>query len=381
MRRIVLACATALALLLLVLAVRHRSNNARAASTPARAAEPPGHPAVAASRTPRPLAVGTNVVVTPSPLDREYGETRAPVEDPLTTYIRINQYPPTSRPLSIHHDIITPNRRYESPHPTRGDSDVTYWFTADKGTLVGDEILNVFLEVRRGGEPIDVTIVAAAADQTALTFTKQGDRYVNELRLAGAKYQGAAAVEVRVEFEYAPGATQVASFPVLYTPKRVIPARFTGTFREAIVNGSLVVYAGIEVKQPGWYLVDANLWAADNSPVAWTRYKGNLGTSDKEVPLEFFGKVLVDANAPGPYQVRQLRGARHVERQDPDVESMPFFDGTFTTRAYSLDELSPAEWDSDHKREMIRLLTEQAKTGRHNPAKHGDPALVDPPDD
>ena len=211
---------------------------------------------------------------------------------------------------------------------------MTFWFSADKGTVVGDDLLRSFLEVRRDGKAIDVRIVSATADRVPLTFTKNGDRYVNELHLAEMGYDGPATVNVRIEFEYGAGTTQVASFPFLYTPKTAIPARFTGTFREAILNGSLVVYAGIEVKKQGWYLIDANLWAADDAPVAWTRYKGNLGPDDKEVALEFFGKVLVDAKARAPYQVRQLRGARHLERQDPDVESMPFFEGTYTTRAY-----------------------------------------------
>ena len=364
------------AVLLLVLALRQRSTTG--ASVPAETSRAAAEGAGPASRgRPVPVAVSRNVVVTAAELDREYGETRTPVEDPLTAYIRINQYPPTSRPLSIHHDLITPNRRYESPQPARHDSDVTFWFTADKGTLVGDDVLRSFLEVRRDGKPIEVRVVSAAADRVALTFTKNGDRYVNELRLAELGYEGPATVNVRVEFEVAAGATQVASFPFLYTPKKAIPARFTGKFREAIVNGSLVVYAGVEVKNQGWYLIDANLWAADDSPVAWTRYKGNLGPADKEVAIEFFGKVLVDAKAQAPYQVRQLRGARHLERQDPDIESMPFFEGTYTTRAYPADTFSPAEWDSEHKREMIRLLTEQQQLGRHNPAAAGAPVNPD----
>lgn len=376
MRRILIACGLAAAVVLLVLALRQRNGSASAATAPATAS-----PAVAvssSSRGPRPVAVGTNVVVTSSELDREYGETRMPPEDPLTTYKRINQYPPTSRPLSIHHDIITPNRRYENPQHARGDSDVTFWFSADKSTIVGDDVLQAFLEVRREGEPIDVRIISATADQLPLTFKKKGERYVNELRLSDARYERAASVTLRVEFEYGAGRTQVATFPVLYTPKQAVPARFTGKFREAIVNGSLVVYAGIEVEKEGWYLIDANLWAADNAPVAWTRYKGNLATSDKEVALEFFGKVLVDARSPSPYQVRQLRGGRHVERQDPDLENMPFFDGAYTTRSYPMTAFSAAEWDSPHKREMIRLLTEQQQTAGHNPASGGDPALVEP---
>jgi hypothetical protein len=383
MRRLLVACGLVAFVILLVLALRHRNKSASAASVRSSApvAQLPAVSVEPASRRPRPVAVGTNTVVTPAALDREYGETKTPVEDPLTAYKRINQYPPTSRPLSIHHDIINPNRRYENPLRARKDSDVMFWFSGDKGTLVGDDVLTSFLEVKRDGEPIDVKIVAAAADQTPLTFTKKGNRYVNELKVSELRYETAATVNLRVEFEFAPGMTQVASFPFLYTPKKVVPARFTGKFREAIVDGTLVVYAGIEVKKAGWYLVDANLWGADDSPVAWTRYKGNLATSDKEVPLEFFGKVLVDAKSPSPYQVRQLRGARHVELQDPDTESMPFFDGTFTTRAYALDKFSPDEWDSDHKREMIRLLTEQQAIGNHNPARHGDPALTNPTDD
>ncbi|HEX5060932.1 MAG TPA: hypothetical protein VFV99_16305 [Kofleriaceae bacterium] len=376
MRRILIVCGLTAAVILLVLALRQRDSSARAANARAVGTSP----AVAAEPTTQrgPHSLGTNVAVAPSTLDREYGETRAPAEDPLTAYKRINQYPPTSRPLSIHHDLVTPNRRYESPQHAAKDSDVTFWFSGDKGTIVGDDVLHAFLEVRRDGEPIDVRIVSATADKLPLTFTKNGERYVNELRLADAQYDTSATVNVRVEFDYGGGMTQEASFPVLYTPKAGVPARFTGTFREAIVNGSLVIYAGIEVKKEGWYLIDANLWAGDDAPVAWTRYKGNLGPSNTEVPLEFFGKVLVDAKSPAPYQVRQLRGARHVENKDPDLENMPFFDGTYTTRTYPLSTFSPAEWDSEHKREMIRLLSEQQQTGRHNPASGGDPALAEP---
>lgn len=372
MRRILVICGVVAAVLVLVVVLRQRAGRAATArasiaTRPAGALSPP-------PRAPSVVAATSHVVVAPVDIDREYGETRMPLEDPLTAYRRINQYPPTSRPLSIHHDIIEPNRRYESPLRAPKDSDVTFWFSADKGTIVGDDVLHSFLEVRRDGEPIDVKIVSATAGKMPLTFAKRGHRYTNALRLADAQYAAAAVVDVRIEFEYAPGVTQVASFPVFYTPDAAVPARFTGTFREAVVEGSLVIYAGVEVKQAGWYLIDANLWAADGSPVAWTRHKGNLAPGDTEVPLEFFGKVLVDAKLPSPYKLRQLRGARHVERRDPDFENMPFYEGTYTTRAYALDSFSSAEWDSEHKREMIRLLAEQQKLGRHNPAAGGDPA-------
>ena len=64
-------------------------------------------------------------------------------------------------------------------------------------------------------------------------------------------------------------------------------------------------------------------------------------TTTKRWPWSSSARCSSTPRREAPYQVRQLRGARHLERQDPDIESMPFFEGTYTTRAYPVDAFSP----------------------------------------
>lgn len=89
----------------------------------------------------------------------------------------------------------------------------------------------------------------------------------------------------------------------------------------------------------------------------FARHKGPLDAGRTEIALLFFGKALRDQGVPPPYHVGQLRGGRHVLGQDPDFESMALEPWTYTTKAqFSLDDLSDAEWDSDHKQNMIEFL-------------------------
>ena len=89
---------------------------------------------------------------------------------------------------------------------------------------------------------------------------------------------------------------------------RLAPARFTGQFDDDVVHGSLRVRVGIQVRQAGRYIVDANLYDRKEQPLAWTRRKVKLDEGKSMVELQFFGKVLRDTAAEGPYYVRQVRG-------------------------------------------------------------------------
>jgi hypothetical protein len=359
-----------------------RGGDGRGESTPAVAAPRATAPANAAAR-PAPVAPrgggGETFVAEEQPSPGEV-ETRAPLEDPLTAYKRINQYPPTSRPLGREHDILTPNRRYETVRPSELDNDVTFLLTADKNTVVGDDVLAVSLEVWRDGAPLAVTIHDAVADldddrkgtyaPIPVEMTGAGGRYEARFALGETPYRHAARVRITARFEHSPGQIERTSFVFLYTPTEAIPARFTGKFREAIEDGSLVIYAGVAIDEPGWYLIDCNLFGPADEPIAWYRHKGNLTAEDREVRLHFFGKVLTDTGVAGPYHIGQLRGARYLEGREPDLENMPFYEGTYVTKPYRLDQFSDAEWTSDHKDEMIRMLEEQ-QGGPHDPSRAG----------
>ncbi|MBZ0236710.1 MAG: hypothetical protein K8M05_30560, partial [Deltaproteobacteria bacterium] len=297
--------------------------------------------------------------------------------DPLADYLRTAIYPPQSRPLGPQNeDLLEPDKRHEDFVPSE-DGAVEVRFTADRYFVTGGEPLTSYLEVRRDGRPVPVTITTAfaavlvpgktldASTRIPLTFTDAGGLHTNVFA-PGALPGLSSAVEmgVYIELDHGGAVRPRASFLVHVTPTRAIPARFTGVFRDAIEDGSLVIRAGLDVHRAGYYLIDCNLYDARDRPVAWTRFKGQLPAGRTEAPLLFFGKVLVDAGAEPPFHIGQLRGQLFTDGNDPDTESLPPFEGHHVTRAYALGDLSSAEWDSPEKQTMIRLLREEAERSR-----------------
>jgi hypothetical protein len=311
--------------------------------------------------------------VTPYPVRGVAGRS---AEDPLTAYRKANVYPPTSRPLSKDQlDLLKPNQRHETVRPADRGEGVTYLFTADRYFVIGDETLTATLDVRRDGKPIPVTLIqayAAVLDPVThaelpipVSFAPSGSTLGSLLAATFAPAKlglpRQAAIGMYVEFDHGAG-KQRAHFDFQYTPAGGIPARFTGVFHDVIDAGSLVIHAGVEVTTPGHYVIDCNLFDAADQPVAWTRYKGELTAGTHDADLLFFGKVIIDANAHGPFHIGQLRGARYAPGLDPDLEQMSPFPGSFTTKPYPTDVFSDAEYDSAEKQRMIELL---GKDGTH----------------
>jgi len=359
-----LATVVAIAALLGVLAWRvlGTPTASHAADVPAAALVSPvaGSPGAAsvAALPPPPLA--------PYP---ERGTTGLSTDDPLTAYRKANVYPPTSRPLSIDQaDLLYPNRRHETARPTDADDGVTFLFTADRYFVFGDESLTATLDVWRDGKPIAVTITRAFAavldpvhhdeHPIPLAFASEQGRNVAHFAPASLGLARQSAIGMYVELDDGT-AKQRAHFDFQYTPAAGVPARFTGVFADAIENGSLVIHTGVEVTRAGHYVIDANLFDAADQPVAWARYKGELAAGTQDAALVFFGKVVVDQHAKGPFHIGQLRGARFDAGRDPDLEQMPPFTGRYTTAVYATDDFSSAEWDSPEKQHMIELLGSQ----------------------
>jgi hypothetical protein len=308
----------------------------------------------------------------PPPPVTPYPATGTPgiaTDDPLTAYKKANVYPPTSRPLTRDQlDLLAPNRRHETLREADQGDGITYLFTADRYFVIADETLTATLEVRRDGKPIAVTLTQSAyaiLDPVAhrelpipLSFAPRGGGLAATITPAKLDLARQSAIGVYVEFDYGDG-KQRAHFNFEYTPAAGIPARFTGTFHDEIESGSLVIHAVIDVIAPGPYLIDANLFDAADQPVAWTRFKGDLAAGRQIADLVFFGKVLVDASARGPFHIGQLRGARFALGRDPDLEQMPPFPGSFTTKPYATTDFSDAEYDSPDKQRMIELLSNE----------------------
>ena len=150
---------------------------------------------------------------------------------------------------------------------------------------------------------------------------------------------------------------------IFVTPLDLEPARFTGNFRDVEEDGSLVVEVGIDVDEPGFYRIDANLVGPNGEPVAWSSYKGELAERDGIVPLRFFGKLLRDRGIAGPYRLQQLRGYLFREGLFPDRVHMPDHDEPFETSDWKLSSFSDDEWDSPHRRHMVELMLQDHARG------------------
>jgi hypothetical protein len=288
-------------------------------------------------------------------------------DDPVTAYRKANVYPPTSRPLTKDQlDLLQPNRRHELLRPTDHGDGVSFLFTADRYFAIGDDTLTATLDVRRDGVPIPATITkayAVVADPVGHVeppiemayAAAAGGGLASVFAPAKLALRRQSTISLYVEFDYG-SASQLGHFDFQYTPDRGIPARFTGAFTEALDAGSLVVHAGLEVTSPGHYVIDGNLFDAANQPVAWSRFKGELSAGNQNADLVFFGKVIVDAGAKGPFHLGQLRGARYAPDQDPDLEQVPPFAGSYVTKPYATEQFSDAEYDSAEKQRMLQLL-------------------------
>ena len=321
----------------------------------------------------------------------------------LDVYLHESVYPPSSRPLTYesHSDLIEWNRRAEYARPTEGDPEVTFIYSADRYFVIGEgQPVTSYLDVRRGGQPVRARVVRATAQVRAdrgpelsrppptieLDYEWNGERleHVLDPGAFGSRIDRTVRIRMDIEFDYDGSSTQRDHINFTYTPSSAQPARFTGQFREAIEGGSLVIYAGVEVFQAGWYAIDCNLWDAADQPVAWNRFTGNLDTTATEVPLRFFGKVLHDSGSSAPWHIGELRGARIVEEISPGEQMMVPFEGTYTTQEYAADDFSEAPYE-DPRRELItKVLQEEAASGMgiSTPAQsletHSEPALRQP---
>lgn len=305
----------------------------------------------------------------------ELGTNGVTRDDPVTAYRKANVYPPGSRPLTRQHvDLLEPNRRHETFRPTDADDGSSFLFTADRYFAFGDDIVTSTLEVKNA-KSVTITAALAATDPARpvpVTYVQTGGVWMAQFSPASLHLQQQTEIGMYIEFDPGTGTRQRAHYNLQYTPSAGAPATFTGVFSDAIVDGSLVIRAGLDVTMPGHYIIDCNLYDASNAPVGWTHWKGDLAAGGAGADLPFFGKVLVDANAKGPFHIGQLRGARFDPGHVPDLAQIRPFDGSYATRAYATTDFSDVEYDSPEKQRMLQFLSDQQAKGVHlGAAAHG----------
>lgn len=294
----------------------------------------------------------------------------------IQRYLEANVYPPTSGRLTADAtDLLHPNQRYERPRPLDEDGDVTFIFTADRYYYTGDETALVWLEVLEGRQPAEVEVYQATAraeedggpsgEPVDLGLTpSDGGRWSTALELAQAFPDHHGTILLEVAFQVDGGELHSEAIRIFSTPLDRVPAQFSGDFRDSVDDGSLLVEVGVDVHEPGFFRFDANLYDRNGEPVAFAVFKGDLEPGQNWLPLEFFGKVLRDQGAEGPYTVDQIRGYRFLEGQTPDQERLVDEIVTHKTSSYDAAAFSDAVYTSEHKERMVQLMLDDIEAGR-----------------
>ncbi|RKH41874.1 choice-of-anchor X domain-containing protein [Corallococcus sicarius] len=300
----------------------------------------------------------------------------------LEAYVAATRYPPESRPSSEHPDEM----ELAEPERTRplsvkaaedGTSDVQLRLKQDKVFVVGNEtvLFTVACEDSRR-EPRPCSVVSAVAHEAdhmrgaggvagvPIPFGddgRDGDAVAGDGMLTGrfqpskqgfAMYSGTLRVDVRVRSGSVEDGT---FFDVLYTPAP--PATFTRRVRESLEGGSLDLYLSVQVRKPGRYVVSGRMDDEGGVPFASVSFNEELPEGLNEVKLSVFGKLIRDEAPTFPLVLRDVEGFLLKESGDPDRELMVTLRGpVHTTREYSLQQFSSAEWKSPERERYTEEL-------------------------
>lgn len=298
----------------------------------------------------------------------------------LDSYRESTRYPPDSRPAREQADMMEPAAPERTRSLSRDRDDVQLRLKQDKVFLAGDEAVTFSVGCENAAkEPLPCQVTAATAHEAEhmegagqvppvpLAFVDdgtQGDVLAGD-RTFTARFQPARqgfplyAGTLRVDFRVSSGSAEgMAFFDVMYTGAP--PATFTGKVREVREQGSLQLYAGIQVRKPGRYVVTGRIDDESGMPVALVNFNEELAAGQQEVKLTVFGLLIITEAFSFPLKLRDVEGFLLKENGDPDRELMTTLRGyVHTTREYqpTPEQFSPAEWTSEERQ---RYLTEFA---------------------
>ena len=294
----------------------------------------------------------------------------------LDTYVRATKYPPTSRPLSEHPDLIEPLNKVDHRQFLVPGGQSRLRLRYDRSVLVGDDAVVIRLSGEDGaGNPLPCEIVSASATEapfssgagrhSAVTLSFTGDGHgggaaagsfttrFQPARQGFAQQLGGIRIAVRARVGDEEGTT---SFDVYYTPTP--PAVFTRAVREVLENGSLSLYLGINVHKAGHYIITARADDTTGNGFAYLSFNDEVQEGAREIPLILFGKLVRDRHAGAPFRLRDVEGFLLKEDTDPDRELVqPLLGTVHTTQAYPESAFSDEEWQSEQRTRTIYEFT------------------------
>jgi hypothetical protein len=167
----------------------------------------------------------------------------------------------------------------------------------------------------------------------------------------------------------------------------MVDGSFNGNFTEHLVNGSLVIEAGVDVQKRMVCFVSGNLYSvAKETPVQFVQRRMIVDPSMKSISFTFFGKIFRDYGYEGTFRLQdlqaqcenlpyppewfmdslahraELQAFRETHQPAPEPTRIYFAYSTdsYVTHSYAANEFSDAEWQSPEKTRKLEALEKLA---------------------
>jgi hypothetical protein len=204
----------------------------------------------------------------------------------------------------------------------------------------------------------------------ALAFTddgRNGDAQANDLvytavvapgREHALDFKGAQLIEARAETRG--GEERIATSGFLYS---VPLAHLTGRYRDEIVDGNLVVSAEVQVDADARFHLEATLAESDGTPLGWAQNAAVLGPGTEWMPLTYWGLMLRERGANGPYVLLSvaLSTTGEMPNQKNDVVV-----NAHITKPYDVTQFSDRAFQDPDLLEQAARLQADAPPGGGN---------------
>jgi hypothetical protein len=201
---------------------------------------------------------------------------------------------------------------------------------------------------------------------------------------ADTKYWGALDLQVTISVE---GTNDEYVARQSFYSSPMVAGRFTGSFAERLVNGSLVIDAGVDVQKRMVCFVSGNLYSVDKeTPVQFVQRRMIVDPSMKSIPLTFFGKIFRDYGYEGAFRLQDLKAQcenlpyppewfidslahqadlqtfrdTHQPTPQPTRIYFAYSTDTYVTHRYAANDFSDEEWQSPAKTRKLEALQKLA---------------------
>ncbi|PJZ49274.1 hypothetical protein [Leptospira saintgironsiae] len=322
----------------------------------------------------------------------------------ISDYKTWSEFPPDSRPLSRMDIDILEFRKIGVPPqimPVKSggnykDSGFLCSLQPEYHSLVEGENMRIFLYCFRAGfsakERLDLKSVRLEARAGAKKSNLDMD-FGNDSGLSGDEISGDgtytflfrprkedwADMNLTVNFKIPSDSNSAEySLSAAFFSSPVSPAKFVSNkFFDKIEEGSLEIFTEMDVKEPGEYTIQANLYGA-GEPIGTSRKEIYLKQGRQTIGLEFFGRLFWRSRQSGPYVLKDLRahlntdviqsdsltGSQEevdkflsgIKDDKPKRKLVPYSTEEYTTKYYRLEEFAEKEYDSIDKRKRIAEL-------------------------